>query len=107
MDRAAKARFKEFMDSCELSWYDQLEADFQKDEDISKQIRRSGELFNELKKALPQSNISILNEYADVLYEIGIQRGFSFYKFGFSDASELVQMLFCEKKDVKLNIQIV
>jgi arginyl-tRNA--protein-N-Asp/Glu arginylyltransferase len=107
MDKAAKVRFREFMDSCELTRYDQLEADFQKDKDFLKLSKEYDKLYNQLKECLSESQLELLKRYEDVLHNIGIQRGFAFYKNGFMDASELIQILVGGSKSIKLNVQIV
>jgi hypothetical protein len=100
MDKAAKTGFKEFMDSCELTRYDQLEADFQKGKGYLKLINRRNELYSQLEKAIPETLIPVLKEFDDAISSIGIQRGFHFYKAGFSDASELIQILLGDKKHI-------
>ncbi len=107
MDRAAKVRFREFMDSCELTRYDQLEAAFQSEKAFIKLNKEYHELYSQLKESLTESQLAILTRFEDALSNIGIERGFSFYKSGFSDASELIQLLTGTNKNIKLNIQIV
>jgi hypothetical protein len=107
MDTAAKARFKEFMDSCELTRYDQLEAEFQKGGEFIRLAQEYEEVYDRLKELLSESQLELLKKYEDILNNIGIQRGFAFYKSGFTDASELIQIVIGTRKDIKLNIQIV
>ena len=107
MDKAARARFKEFMDSCELTRYDQLEADFQKGESFITLAAEYEELYGKLKEYLTEDQLKLLTQLEDVIGSIGIERGFAFYKNGFMDASDLIQLVMGSRKDIKLNVQIV
>jgi hypothetical protein len=107
MDKAARTRFQEFMDSCELTRYDQLEDDFQKSESFIKLAAEYEELYGKLKDCLAEGQLELLKQLEDVISNIGIERGFAFYKSGFMDASDLIQLVMGSRKDIRLNIQIV
>ena len=107
MDKAARIRFKEFMDSCELTRYDQLEADFQKSDSFAGLAAEYEELCGKLKECLTKDQLKLLTQLEDALSSIGIERGFAFYKNGFMDAADIIQLVMGSRKDIKLNVQIV
>ena len=107
MDKAARVRFKEFMDSCELTRYDQLEADFQKTDSFAGLAAEYEELYGKLKECLTEEQLKLLKLLEDALSNIGIERGFAFYKNGFMDASDLIQLVLGSHRSIRLNIQIV
>ena len=107
MDKAARVRFKEFMDSCELTRYDQLEADFQKTDSFVGLAIDYEELYGKLEECLTEDQLKLLKQLEDVLNNIGIERGFAFYKNGFMDAADIIQLVMGSRKDIKLNVQIV
>ena len=107
MDKAARARFQEFMNSCELTRYDQLEADFQKSDSFITLAAEYEELYGKLTECLTEEQLKLLKLLEDAISNIGIERGFAFYKNGFMDASDIIQLVMGSRKDIKLNIQIV